>query len=221
MQGIFDRADELTQELLQEYGACAQRGEVSERAKNLFHEVLVKVRSALDFAMNRIYNVHSTLPSKKKTAMAKHVLFPICEQEKQFSDNLRKYGLSHLEHDEPDLYRLIRQPQPFATKRNDFLLLRELSNLGKHVQLAVQECKLQKGKKVTKQNGSVMKFTEGVTFHRNGIQVDPSVYGEVQDVTLASFDIHHGPIKMWEPHLQCLAFCLSGRRYINKLLALL
>ena len=53
MQGIFDRADELTQDLMREYKACAEaeKEHVPERARNLFHEVLVKLR-----AMERKYN---------------------------------------------------------------------------------------------------------------------------------------------------------------------
>ena len=71
MQGILDRADELTKDLVQEYGACVQRGEVSERAKNLFHEVTIKIRSALDFVMNRIFKEYTNLKDGKNIILPK------------------------------------------------------------------------------------------------------------------------------------------------------
>ena len=221
MQGIFDRADELTRELAREYETCAQLGEVSERARNLFHEALLKVRSALDFAMNRVFDKHTTLSDEQKTKTAKRVYFPIFEQLEQFNGKLEQYGLSHLEQSKPDLYRKIQQPQPFATKRDDLLLLKKLSDLGKHVHLAVQKCQRQKGKQVTKPDGAVMMFTEGVTFHHNGKQIDPSAYGEVQDIMLATFDVQHGYKVISEPQFICMGYCMSYRRYVDELLALL
>ena len=73
MQGILDRTAELMRDLANEYDACGQRGKVSERAKNLFHEVLVKIRSSLDFTMNRIFNSHTQFTGTKKARAERRV----------------------------------------------------------------------------------------------------------------------------------------------------
>jgi len=47
VESMLDRADELLRELKDEYDGCLQAHSVTERAKNLTHEVLEKLRNAL------------------------------------------------------------------------------------------------------------------------------------------------------------------------------
>ena len=226
MQGILDRADELTRDLAQEYEACAQRGEVSERAKNLFHEVTIKIRSALDFAMNRIFDKHTNLKDndkdkkKDKKKIKRRVYFPIFKDRKQFNKKLEEYGLSDLEQSKPDLYTKILEPQPFSSKRDDLMWLKELSNLGKHVQLALQDCQVKRGKRIAKPDGSIAMFTEGVKFYQGGKEVDPSIYGDVQDINWATFNVDHNS-GVYMPDLYCRMLCQDTRRYMEELLALI
>ena len=115
MSGIFERADELARDLLDEYDACAQAGQVSERAKNLFHEIMVKLRSALDITMNRLFDRSTLLANSKRAKVERSVYFPICRGETEFNEKLRGWGLLHLQQIEPALYDKLRQSQ--ATMR--------------------------------------------------------------------------------------------------------
>jgi len=221
MLGVFDRADELARDLVEEYGACAQTGQVSERAKNLFHEVLVKIRSALDIAMNRLFDKLTSVADSKRAKRKRGVSFPICESETKFDEALERWGLQHLQQVEPALYGKLRQPQPFSTKRQDLLWVRELSNLGKHVGLALQDCQRKGAKCLTMPNGAVVCFTEGVTFNApDGTPIDPSQLGPVEHTTMASIEVRHGDIKVWEPAIMCRCYCQDFRSYVEELLRL-
>jgi len=222
MKGIFDRADELTQNLAQEYQACAQQTEVSERAKNLFHEVLIKLRSALDFAMNRIYCKYTTLQGKNKTKQEHSAGFPIFENRKDFAKKLKGLGLSHLETDNPDLYGKLLKPQPFETGTQKLIEFRNLSNLGKHVKLARQDCKVQNAKKITAPNG-VVTISTGASgcFDKQGKPVDPGPDYKVEEINLATFSLSHQSKELWEPWFFCRELCLDTRRYIESLLLLI
>ncbi len=222
MEGIFERAGELTQDLMREYQKSAQRGEVSERAKNLFHEVLIKVRSALDFAMNRVFNKHTILTGKKKNRMEKKAGFPICRHHCHFNERMKSLGLSHLEQSNPRLYMKLQQSQPFSSGRRDLLWLQDLSNLGKHARLALQDCQLHEAKKVTGPNGTVAIFTEGSgPVDGNGSPVDPAPHCGVQDIILATFEVHYESGTVTMPAISCRAFCQDARHYVGGLLTLL
>jgi hypothetical protein len=51
LASMLGRADELLMELEDEYNNCLKAQNITERAKNLTHEVLEKLRSALDHTM--------------------------------------------------------------------------------------------------------------------------------------------------------------------------
>ena len=218
MQGIFGRADEVTRDLISELETCAQKGEVSERAKNLFHEVLVKIRSSLDFAMHRIFDRHTSLASKENVK----VYFPIVVAADTFDDKLKRLGLSCLKDSRPELYQKILQAQPFSTKRRDLLWLRELSDRGKHVELAPWDCLRQKAKEVTRPDGFKVVFTEGVEFlGPDGSPVDPTSGCDVEDIIWATFNVYRSSGKITMPESMCRILCQDTRRYVGHLLDLI
>lgn len=222
MSGMFERAVELARDLLAEYDACAQAGQVSERAKNLFHEIMVKLRSALDITMNRLFVKSTSLAGSKRANAGRSVYFPICRDETEFNEKLRGWGLQHLQQIDPALYDKLRQSQPFASNRQDLLWLRDFSNQGKHVSLARQDCEVKPAKRVTMPNGAVLIFTDGVAFKRSdGTTIEQSQLGDVEDVTMANFEVSGRQSKMWDPGVKCLSYCQDCRRYIEKLLLLI
>ena len=222
MEGIFDRCNELTQELTREYQKSAERGKVTERAKNLFHEVLVKIRSALDIAMNRVFNKHTLLTANKKAKMEREAGFPICELSREFHDRMRRLGLSGLQHSNARLYEKLRQSQPFSSENQGLLLLRDLSNLGKHVGLAPQRCRLDKAKQITGPKGTLAIFTGGAgPVGPDGKPISPAPDWDVRDIMLATFEVNHSSGRIRWPDFLCLSFCQETRHYIAQLLKLL
>ena len=218
MKGLFDRADELAAELAREYQSCAECGTVSERSKNLFHDILVKLRSALDFAMFRIYAKHSQLEGHDKAEGERRAGFPICDQEKKFRHKLRSLGLLYLETANPPLYKKLREPQPFATNSRTLLVFRDLSNLGKHKMFAVQQCKRRPARRFTAPDGRVAIVTEGVSFS-DGKSVEPWPNCAVENVTWATFEAYEesGDVIFPGPDSLCLGLRLSTRQYIQEL----
>lgn len=220
MKGVFDRADELAKELEAEYMASAECAVVTERAKNLFHEVLVKIRSSLDFVMYRIYRKYSSYQGEKKVKKERHAGFPICDKETVFNKKLKDLGLSHLETETPELYAKLRQPQPFMTKSKTLLILRDLSNLGKHVKLAKHDVKLQPAKKATGPYG-VMVMSEGAVFKNGGKPVDNSPDWEVQNIIWQTISVYNESDEISTPDIFCRALCQDNRNYVESLLPLI
>jgi hypothetical protein len=202
--------------------ASAKCAVVTERAKNLFHEVLIKLRSSLDFVMCRIYRMFSTLQGEKKAKGERQVVFPFCDKETEFRRKLKSVGLSCLETQNPALYALLRQSQPFRNKNRVWLAFREFSNLGKHVKLAKQVVKLRPAKRFTGPDGQVAIVTEG-TISNHGKSDGPWPNCRGVDITWATIEVYmeDGEDVFPGPLLFCLDLRLSLRSYVQEILALL
>lgn len=223
LSSVLDRADELMQDLLQEYDKCVGTQSVTFRAQNLFHEVLLKLRSALDMTMVRIWEMHvdPELDHAKRRKVAKHVDFPICETLEQFNQELSEFHIRHIEQDEKELYELILKAQPFSTKRADLARLKDWSNLGKHVRLVRQECDARPATRVTTPQGTII-HSDGVTFHGPhimGLPVDPATRqlvsaanAQIKQVTYVSFTVEESGT---DPVIFCKFLCQSTRKFLE------
>lgn len=227
MKGILARADELARELDTEYKVSAGLGVVTERARNLFHEVLVKLRSSLDFVMCRIYNKHSSLQGVERAKGERRAGLPICDAEDVFNRKLKSLGLSHLAEGKSDLYAKLRQSQPFLTKKattknNSLVFIRELSNLGKHVRMAKQDVRLRPARRFTGPDGQVAIATEGVVFN-DGKSDGPWSNCTIENVTWATFVAYtdSGEPIFPEPVFLCLELRLWVRSYVQEIVALI
>lgn len=56
VESMLERADELLRELEDEYKKCLQTHNVTERAQNITHEVLEKLRNTLDHTMRTAWD---------------------------------------------------------------------------------------------------------------------------------------------------------------------
>jgi len=226
MAGILSRADELLHQLKDEYVGHVKDMVVTERAKNLFHETLLKIRTSLEFLMRRTFDNYSRLSDEKKQKAM--VYFPICDSEDDFRRKLKRVGLDNLHQDNLELYERLRSAQPYSSERKDLVYLRELTNLGKHVRLAAQECSAKPATQVTGPSGTVT-YTKDVTFRSMkimGAPLDPKTQRikpipgvSSKEVTLVSFDVegYKGP----DPVLFCTALLQGTRRFVEKCLPLL
>jgi len=226
LKSVLDRADELLQDLSQEYAKCVGTQNVTFRAQNLFHEVLLKLRSALDMAMVRIWEMHvdPKLDDTKRRKVAKDVYFPICKDLKDFNAALAKVHIRHLEQDETELYELILNAQPFSTKQSDMAKLRDWSNLGKHVRLVRQECDARPATRVMTPQGTII-HTDGVTFHGPhimGVPIDPatrqlvsSANTQIKQVTYVSFTVEESGT---DPIIFCGRMCQGTRKFLERIL---
>ena len=226
LEGVFDRADELVRELQEEYQRCLATQRVSERAKNLFHEVLIKIRSALDMTMFRVWKKYGepNLSEAKRRGAEKRIYFPISDDQTAFRKWARERGLSSLPQANKRLYEAIERAQPWSTKRPDLRHLRDLANLAKHVRLVPQVTERRPAKMAAGPQGTVV-FTEGVEFHAErivGAPVNPETHQpmptedvNVRDVTWVSFVVEGYDVV--DPTAFCMCLCQDTRRFVARL----
>ena len=227
MTGIFDRADELIRELAEEYRRCLATQVVTERAKNLFHEVMIKLRSSLDMTMFRVWEKYGkpNFSEAKVTAAARRVHFPISDDQNAFRKRLDDLGLSSLAQTNKCVYEAIERAQPWSTNRHDLRHLRDLANLAKHVRLVPQVAESQLARKVAGPQGSVV-YTAGVKFHMErivGAPIDPDTHEPIptEDVTVRHVNLVTFVVEgynIMDPLIFCISMCQGARRLVERLM---
>ncbi len=178
VESILDRADELLEELEDEYRRCLQAQNVSERAKNITHEVLEKLRNSLDHSMTIAWNKNIASNLSEQDKRRARVYFPIADNLDAFRSILGRGFMVDLDKVHRIIYDFLLKQQPFSSSENRWLqLLAELAAEGKHVQLAPQKRMEARRLKVTRSEGYVswdpssVKFGSGVSIM--GAPVDP------------------------------------------------
>jgi len=140
LESMLDRADELLGDLEHEYKNCLKLQNVTERAKNLATEVLVKLRSALDHAMRRFWekNIAPNLHDQK--GKRAYVYFPITNELKDFRSLLGQGKMPDLDKNHKKLYDFLLKQQPFSSTENRWLdTLTKIAGEAKHVRLIPQK----------------------------------------------------------------------------------
>jgi hypothetical protein len=179
IKSILDRADELLNDLGEEYNHCLQASKVTSRAKNITHEILEKLRGALDQTMFQAWEkyVSHNLPDQQRESA--RVYFPIASDLNSFRSVLGRGGMPNLDNIRIDLYDFLLNRQPFMSKENQWLaLLSKIAAEGKHIRLTPQK-RTEIGRiKVSKSNGgsvswdpSSVRFGPGVSIV--GAPIDP------------------------------------------------
>ena len=131
---MLDRADELLRELEGEYKNCLKAQNVTERAKNLTHEVLEKLRNALDHTIRRAWDNYIEPNLSKRDKERAIVYFPIVSDLNSFRSMLGRGCMADLDKVHKKLYDFLLKKQPFPSGDNQWLkLLAEIAAEGKYV----------------------------------------------------------------------------------------
>lgn len=136
----MDRAEELLNDLENEYNECLSSHIVSERAINITHEVIEKLRNSFDQTMRRFWEKNiSPLLSDRDREKAR-VYFPITDNDlNSFNSILGRGKIRDLNTIHPQIYNFLLDLQPFKSADNKWLFdLREIANKGKHINLIPQ-----------------------------------------------------------------------------------
>lgn len=176
---MLKRADELLGQLKDEYDGCLKAQDVTERAQNLTHEVLEKLRNALDHTMRQAWNKYIEPNLSERDKKRAIVYFPILSDLNSFRSTLGRGCMANLDEVHKNLYDFLLKKQPFSSEENRWLeLLSEVAVEGKHVQLTPQKRSETRRIKVSRPgSGSVswdpdsVKFGKGVSVM--GAPVDP------------------------------------------------
>jgi hypothetical protein len=139
LASMLKRAEELLQDLEDEYQKCLESKDVTERAQNLTHEVLDKLRSSLDHAMARAWIKYVAPNLSDKDRQRARVYFPIASDLDSLRSTLGRGYMSDLDKTCKNLYIFLLDKQPFSNQENRWLdLLTKIAGEGKHVQLTPQ-----------------------------------------------------------------------------------
>jgi len=177
---MLNRADELLGDLEDEYKKCLRTQNVTERAENLTHEVLEKLRHALDHTMRRAWDKYIAPNLSERDKERAIVYFPIVSDLNSFRSTLGRGRMLDLGKVHKELYDFLLKKQPFSSEENRWLkLLAEIAVEGKHVQLAPQKRTETRRIKVTRPgSGSVSWDSSSVKFGGRvtimGAPIDPS-----------------------------------------------
>jgi len=179
LESMLDRADELLGDLEDEYKDCLKAKKVSERAKNLAPEIVVKLRSALDHTMRRAWEKHVASNLAEKARRSVRVYFPIVGNLDAFRLTLGQGGMADLDKAHKDLHDFLLKQQPFSSTDNRWLdLLAKIAVEGKHIRLTSQKL-TEKIDRITVSSpggrvswdASSVKFGAGVAIM--GVPIDP------------------------------------------------
>jgi hypothetical protein len=178
LESLLDRADELFKDLEKEYEKCLHSQEVTERAKNITHEVLEKLRNALDQTMWKAWDKYIAPNISSLERGRARVYFPIAGDLHSFRSTFGRGYLQSLEQHNKELYDFLLKRQPFYSRENHWLDFLATIAAKKHVGLAPQKRSESRRTKVSRNGvGSVSWDQSAVTYETGvsilGAQINP------------------------------------------------
>ncbi|MDX0592408.1 hypothetical protein GOD07_25805 [Sinorhizobium medicae] len=178
IKAAFERADEILGDLEKEYEESLTKQQVSARTMQLCHDLLEKVRSALDRTARRYFEKHVAPSLSSEDREAASIYFPIASDEHSFNSIMGRWRWKAVKQQHVDFEGYLASQQPYANSTNHWLLqLNTLVNEGKHVDLSPQERVESRQVTVTHPGGGGVSYGSGVRFGAGvrilGVPVDP------------------------------------------------
>lgn len=178
LQAAFDRADEIIRELEVEYRQSLAKKNISARTQQLCHDALEKLRSGLDRAARLYWERHIRPQLSQTDVDAATIYFPIAVDDQAFSSIMGRWRWKTVKQDHQNLENYLRSLQPFTNADNKWLiLLSDIVNEGKHVDLSPQTRVESRTTTLTSPHGGSVSYTSGVVFGSGvsimGVPVDP------------------------------------------------
>lgn len=180
LESMLDRADELLKDLEGEYKKSLQAKNVTGRAKNLTHEVLEKLRNALDHTMRMAWGKYIAPNLSEQDRERVLVYFPIGDDLHSYRSRLGRANKGSADKVHKELYNFLLNKQPFSSDQNQWLgLLAKIVPLGKHVKLIPQKRTEEIGRiSVSRSSGKVSWSPSNVRFGKGvgimGALIDPT-----------------------------------------------
>lgn len=178
IKAALDRAEQILAELEKEYTAALHAQTISAATKQLSHDLLEKLKSALDRTARRYFEKHVAQVLDKADAAAAAVYFPVSDDEHSFDSTMGRWRWKSVKADHKDLQDFLRQLQPYQSSTNGWLSqLNNLVNEGKHIDLSPQTRVERRQITVSRPGGGSVSWGPGVTFGSGvsvmGVPIDP------------------------------------------------
>ncbi|NHT77537.1 hypothetical protein G8E10_17625 [Rhizobiaceae bacterium CRRU44] len=175
---VFQRAEEILAELEGDYRHALKKKEVSARTKQLCHDLFEKLRSGLDRSARRYFELHVSPSLSPEDREAAAIYFPVATDEHAFSSIMGRWRWKSVKDKHAGLAGYLLSLQPFINSDNRWLeILNNLSNEGKHIDLAPQTRREERQVTVSRPGGGSVSYGPGVTFGGGvsimGVPIDP------------------------------------------------
>lgn len=178
IKAALDRADQIFAELQKEYESSLHSQEISAATKQLCHDLLEKLKSALDRTARRYFENHVAPKLDAGDAAAATVYFPVSDDAHSFSSTLGRWRWKSVKDSHEDVQDYLAGLQPYRDQKNEWL--RQLNNLvneGKHIDLSPQTRVERRQITVSRPGAGSVSWGSGVTFGSGvsvmGVPVDP------------------------------------------------
>lgn len=172
INSILDRADELLKDLEEEYKDCFQTHKITTRAKNITHEVLEKLRSALDHTMMRAWGKYISPNLSDQQKKRARIYFPVAGDLNSFHSTLGRGFMTNLDKINKKFYDFLLNQQPFTSEDNQWLvLLNKITAEGKHIRLTPQKRIESKRVKVTNSGGGSVSWNPSCVKYGSKVKI--------------------------------------------------
>jgi len=172
IKSILDRADELLKDLEEEYKDCLQTHKITARAKNITHEVLEKLRSALDQTIMRAWGKYISPNLSDQQKKRARVYFPVAGDLNSFHSTLGRGSMTNLDKINKKFYDFLLNQQPFTSADNQWLdLLNKIAAEGKHIRLTPQKRIETNRVKVTSSSGGSVSWDPSCVKYGSEVKV--------------------------------------------------
>lgn len=174
---LLDTADKRLAELKAEYEKSLAAKSISLEATQLTHEVCEKLRSALDRVARRYWEIH-VAPNLSDEDRAKAIIyFPVVSKVEAFDAVIGKWRWKSIRQDHEEVYRFLEQRQPYHDGQSWLLVLSDIANASKHVDLIPQKRFEERRISVSRSGAGGVSWGAGVTFGGGvsimGAPIDP------------------------------------------------
>ena len=140
LESMFTRAEKLLVELEGKYNSCLHAKNVTEEAKHLTHEVLEKLKNALNHTMAKVWKKIIAPDLSDKDKKERDISFPTSNSLQSFRSTLGRAKMTGSDKTHKNLYDFLLSKQPFSSSDNQWLgLLSKISGEGKHIRLIPQK----------------------------------------------------------------------------------
>jgi hypothetical protein len=173
LSGTLDRADELIADLKKEFESCLSAKEVSQRAVQITHDVMEKLRGVLDRAARRYWENHVRAALTQEDQDRATIYFPISDDQNAFDSVMGRWRWRTVATQHDPVRTFLLGCQPFSSADNKWLkIVNDLAVAGKHIDLLPQKKHETKRINVTSASGgSVSWDPSGVRFGGSGVRI--------------------------------------------------
>lgn len=192
LESQLERMDEFQRDLEIELNKCLTERIVSDRARNILQDLLVKCTLVLDQTMFAFYKkkIVPALTDTDADKLSRHVYFPISSDKNALFSELGKSRMGKIAITQPEIFNILQNVQTYQSKDNYWLhYVKIYGRQKKHVKLIPQTIK--------EENETLL---GNAIFAGRGSKVEMSGC-LINGMPLNCDDVNNAPLENFDPRL--------------------